>query len=203
MKPMSSMRSASSRTRHLDAGEVDSARCRRQIEQPARRGDEDVDAAAQRADLRPIGRRRRRRRRRRSQVPAVGAEALGDLHRELARRGEDQGADGLAARRAWCGAGAAGSAARTRRSCRCRSARCRARRGREHGGMAWAWIGVGVEVLFFRKCTRDSVVQLKVVKLGSKNRLSIMCVRQPSCETPRPTWRENKTPRAIWAVDER
>ena len=95
---MSSIRSASSRTRistwlevgHLLADEV---------EQAAGRRDEDLDAAAQGLDLRvhrdaavDHGRAQR-------DGPAVGPDALVDLHRQLARGHEDQGAHRVAGRR--------------------------------------------------------------------------------------------------------
>ena len=51
MKPMSSMRSASSSTQHLDLVEAQRALLH-QIEQAAGRGDQHVDAARKRADLR-------------------------------------------------------------------------------------------------------------------------------------------------------
>ena len=70
-----------------------------EVEQPARRRDEDLDAGAQRLDLRvdrdaavDDGRAQRDR-------PAVGPDALVDLHRELAGRDEDQDADRVAGRR--------------------------------------------------------------------------------------------------------
>ena len=70
-----------------------------EVEQPAGRGDEDLDAAAQRLDLRVHrhaavhdGRAQRDR-------PAVGADALVDLHGEFAGRDEDERADRVAGRR--------------------------------------------------------------------------------------------------------
>ena len=95
MKPMSSIRSASSRTRISTCGEVDRALAD-VVEQAAGGGDDDLGAAAQGADLgveadaavdgdRRIG------------ASAVGADALLDLERELAGRGEDQRADAAAA----------------------------------------------------------------------------------------------------------
>ena len=51
MKPMSSMRSASSSTRISTCRQVDGALAG-VVEQAAGRGDQDVDAAAQRIDLR-------------------------------------------------------------------------------------------------------------------------------------------------------
>ena len=70
-----------------------------EVEQPAGRRDEDLDAGAQRLDLRvhrdaavDDGRAQRH-------GPAVGADALVDLHRELAGRDEDERADRMAGRR--------------------------------------------------------------------------------------------------------
>ena len=70
-----------------------------EVEQPARRRDEDLDAGAQGLDLRvhrhaavDDGRAQRH-------GPPVRAHALVDLHRELARGDEDQGPDRMAGRR--------------------------------------------------------------------------------------------------------
>jgi hypothetical protein len=60
------------------------------VEQAARRGDEDVDAAGQRADLRVVLHAADDDGDRRADVPAVGLEAGRDLGGELARRGQDQ-----------------------------------------------------------------------------------------------------------------
>ena len=128
MKPMSSMRSASSSTK-MRTRRGSTLPSLDQVEQAARRGDQDVDAAAQRLDLRPLP------------TPpkttacaavarAVGREALADLYGELARRREDQGARlSSAARSRTPAAGAPGSAARRPPSCRYRSARSPGRRG--------------------------------------------------------------------------
>ena len=64
-----------------------------------------------------------------AELAAVLAEGLGDLHRELAGRDEDERGRGAWRRPARWGC-AGGSAARTRRSCRCRSAPRRGGRGR-------------------------------------------------------------------------
>jgi hypothetical protein len=63
------------------------------VEQPAGRGDDDVDPAAQRIDLRLHADAAVDARRFHLGVLAVGAHALLDLERELARRGDDQHAD--------------------------------------------------------------------------------------------------------------
>ena len=70
-----------------------------EVEQPARRRDEDLDPAAEGLDLGihrdaavDDGRAER-------DGAAVGPDALVDLHRELARRDEDQDADRVAGRR--------------------------------------------------------------------------------------------------------
>ena len=123
-KPMSSMRSASSSTRYSRPREL---RVRRAevIEQPARRGDDDVHAAAERVLLRPHadaaehgggGERR---------VHGEVVEILENLRRQLARRRQHERAR---RRRAACSMSCAGSAAGTPRSCRCRSWRRRAGR---------------------------------------------------------------------------
>ena len=67
-----------------------------EVEQAARRRDEDLDAGAQRLDLRfhrdaAVDDRGAQRHR-----PAVGPDALVDLHRELAGGDEDEGADRVA-----------------------------------------------------------------------------------------------------------
>ena len=70
-----------------------------EVEQPAGRGDEDLDAGPQLLDLGierdaavDHGRAQRH-------VPAVGLDALGDLHGELARRRQDEAADRVPGRR--------------------------------------------------------------------------------------------------------
>ena len=149
MKPMSSIRSASSRTRI-------STRERSRLPWPwwsssrPGRGDEDVDSALQLRGLRADADAAEDHHRRLLRVLAVDANAFLDLRRELARRREDQRADRLLrGPGAWAFAArasstaAAASAARTRRSCRCRSARRRggrrrrARRGSPATGSAW------------------------------------------------------------------
>ena len=61
-----------------------------QVEQPAGRRDDDVDAALQRSHLRPLRDAPEDRGDRELQPGAVGDEALRNLARELARRGEHQ-----------------------------------------------------------------------------------------------------------------
>ena len=167
---MSSMRSASSRTRNSSRVEL-RVRVLEVVEQAAGRGDEDVDAAAERlllrrhadaAEDRGAGERR---------VPGEVGEVLVDLRRELARRREDRapasvprGAD----------AGAAGSGAGRPRSCRCRSRRRRGGRGRRAaGGMASDWIGVGFSKPSFCTASRkreSSPKEAKDMKTPSASR---------------------------------
>ena len=70
-----------------------------EIEQPARRGDQDVDAVEQRANLRAHRHAADRQRRPQMQVAAIGAEAVEDLAGQFARRAEHQDAAALAHRR--------------------------------------------------------------------------------------------------------
>ncbi len=121
-KPMSSMRSASSSTSTCSAREIDVALFH-EIDQPSGRGHDEVDAAAQRLDLRAFTDAAEDRRVAQRQVPAVGAHVLLDLRDQLARRRDHQHAHGALRRRR--GRAARASAARTPRSCRCRSARRR------------------------------------------------------------------------------
>jgi hypothetical protein len=69
------------------------------VQEPAGGGDQDVDAAAQPLDLGidldPAEDHRRPQR----QIAAIGRDALADLGRELAGRGQHQGADGAPALR--------------------------------------------------------------------------------------------------------
>ena len=67
--------------------------------QPARRGNQHVDAARQRLDLRPMADAAEHDRHGHAEMPAVGAEAFGDLGGQLAGRGEHQDAAALALRR--------------------------------------------------------------------------------------------------------
>ena len=71
----------------------------RVVEQAPRRRHQDVDAAAQRVDLRLHADAAEDHGGTQCKVPAVGAHILVDLRRELARRGDDQRADGMARRR--------------------------------------------------------------------------------------------------------
>ena len=86
---MSSMRSASSSTSTCEVGEAH-VPLLHQVEQAARRGDDDVDAAAQRLDLRAFADAAEDRGVAQRQVPAVGADVLFDLRDQLARRRHDQ-----------------------------------------------------------------------------------------------------------------
>ena len=100
-KPMSSISSASSSTTIFTA-----ARCKRaapdMIERAARRGDDDVDAALQRADLTFHRSAAIDRHRDDSERLAIFVHGLGNLHRELARRHEHQRRGALARRSVRC-----------------------------------------------------------------------------------------------------
>ena len=74
-----------------------------EIEQPARRGDEDIDAVEQRANLRAHRHAADGQRRPQMQVAPIGAEAVEDLAGQFARRAEHQDAAALAHRRTWLG----------------------------------------------------------------------------------------------------
>ena len=95
MKPMSSMRSASSSTKISMRERVDVALAV-VVEQAAGRGDEDVDAALQLRGLRPEADAAEQHHRRDLQVLAVRLDRRLDLRGEFARRHEDQRAQRLA-----------------------------------------------------------------------------------------------------------
>ena len=114
------------------------------VEQPAGSGDQHVDAARQRLDLRPMPDAAEHDRDGDAEMPAVGAEALGDLGGELAGGAEHQHAAALAHGRAAVG--------RQAMQDRQREGGGLAGAGLgdaeqvaagQHVGMAWAWIGVG------------------------------------------------------------
>ena len=94
-KPMSSIRSASSRTRISTCPRL-ATRWPDEVEQAARRRDEDLDAAAQGLDLGVHRDPAVDHGRAQGDGPAVGPDALVDLHRELAGRDEDQDEDRVA-----------------------------------------------------------------------------------------------------------
>ncbi len=73
----------------FDAAKIDEALLH-EIQQPAGRGDEDIDAGFQRPDLRMLPDAAVDDRRPQPGVAAVGPEALVDLDRQLARGGKDQ-----------------------------------------------------------------------------------------------------------------
>ena len=143
---MSSMRSASSSTKHLDAAQIDDGPgpSGRAAGPAWRRGCRRRGAAP-----RPAGSGRRRRRStvlRRSQVLAVGAEALADLRGQLARRAEDQARarGGVPVRRGWsarrCRIGSANAAVLPVPVWRSPARRgLRARAGWPAPGWAWRW----------------------------------------------------------------
>ena len=93
MKPMSSIRSASSRTRISTRRQVDRALAD-VVEEAAGRRDDDPGAGPEGADLGLEADAAVDRDRADPAVGAVRADALLDLERELAGRGEDEGADG-------------------------------------------------------------------------------------------------------------
>ena len=110
---------------HLEAGEA-SVGLPEMVEQAAGRGDEDVDAATERLLLRAIADAAEDRRAREPRVTSELLPVLVDLRRQLARRGEDEGARGSAR--------ASEEALQDRqqerrRSCRSRSSRTRGRPG--------------------------------------------------------------------------
>ena len=109
----------------FDAGEVERA-APDVVEQAARRGDDDVDAALERLELRPHPDAAEDGDAAEAGVLAVRADGRFDLDRELPRRGDDEGADGPPLRRGGLrGEAVEHRAARRRPSCRCRSARSR------------------------------------------------------------------------------
>ena len=145
MKPRSSIWSASSRTRISTSRKVRDAAVD-EVEEPAGRGDENVDAARELALLLADRHAAEHDGGREPQVAAIGAEAVGDLAGELAGRAEHEDAAALAER------APAGSAARR---CRIGSAKAAVlpvpvwampQRSRPvmTCGMACVWIGVGV-----------------------------------------------------------
>ena len=143
-KPRSNRRSASSSTSVATEDSVQRV-VLDQVQQPARRGDHDVGAAAQRHHLRVDGDAAEGDRDldRRRQMPRQAAHRLADLRRQLARGHQDQRAQ--PARRG-CGArrrNAAAAAGRRPPSCRSRSGPRRAGRGpAESAGWprpGWAW----------------------------------------------------------------
>ena len=143
MKPMSSMRSASSSTTHVDAAQQHLAAVE-PVEQAAGRGDQDVDALLQRLFLVAHADAADQQRHGQVEILAVDLEILapsGSRARASAR-GSASAASAPGPGR-W--PGCAASAGRTRPSCRCRSGRCRSRRGRRgprgwhRPGSAWAW----------------------------------------------------------------
>ena len=145
MKPMSSMRSASSSTKISMPSKVDEALLH-QVQQAARRGDEDIDAVLQRSHLRALIHAAEDADMPQAGVPAVGGEAGADLRGELASRAKHQGAGSSCRGRAAdcpCAVSRARSAARTRRFCRCRSGHNPKGRGPRRRAewleLGWGW----------------------------------------------------------------
>ena len=144
MKPRSSIWSASSRTRISTPSRRQRALLD-QVDQPARGGDEDVDARGERPLLAADGDAAEHHRGGVGQVAAVIARTIrrSGWRARGSARAPAPGSRG-AGRGGPRATGGAGSAARRPRSCRCRSGRCRRGRGPVMaGGIAWAWIGVG------------------------------------------------------------
>jgi hypothetical protein len=117
------MRSASSITSSSQPGQQDLAALE-QVHQPARGGDQHVDAFVERLDLVAHLHAADQQRHLEVVVLAVLLEVLGDLLRQLAGRLEDQRARHARAATAVMEE-CRSSAARSWRSCRCRSARWR------------------------------------------------------------------------------
>ena len=143
MKPMSSMRSASSSTRWRDRVEPELALLH-QVEQAARRSDQDIDAALQ---LPPSAAGCRRRRTRRHGAGPDDGHRRGPVRRSArpvrgSAPGSGRGCCAVRRRRGFPPASAA-SAARRPRSCRCRSGRCPGdpcrSAGRESPGSGSGW----------------------------------------------------------------
>jgi hypothetical protein len=132
MKPMSSMRSASSTTIICTPVSISLPRSK-WSSRPARGGDQHVDALVDQLVLILEADAADQQRHGELVVLAVGLEVLGDLRGELAGGAEHQ-----AARHARAGAALGQDRdhrQRSRRSCRCRSGRCRGCRGpRGRGG---------------------------------------------------------------------
>ena len=177
-----------------------------EIEQPAGRGDEHVDAVEQRAHLRAH---RHAADGERGTAAADGGRRCGSCRGS----GRTVRASGSApARGSSCAAAAAGSAARWLRIGSAKAAvlpvpvcampRRRGRRGR--CGMVCAWIGVGVSVFFFGECARDRLGEAEVDERSSMQ--IFLCMRRRRSRDAKrrgPPSGRNKTPRAIWAVDEK
>ena len=94
MKPMSSMRSASSRTRNSTSAEAQRIALD-EIKEPTRRGDKDIDAVEQRANLGAHRHAADGKRRPDAQMAAIGAEAVENLPGQFTRRAEHQDAAAL------------------------------------------------------------------------------------------------------------
>jgi hypothetical protein len=144
MKPMSSMRSASSSTRNSTCPSF-SAVALHEVEQAAGGGDQDFDALHERADLAAHRHAADRQRRGEAHVAAIGVEAVEDLARQFAGRAQHQHAAG-----SWAAAGCG-----SRRAVQDRQREGRGLAGAGLGdaddvaagsasGMVWAWMGVGV-----------------------------------------------------------
>ena len=156
-----------------------------QIEQPAGRGDQDIDAIEQRANLAAHRHAADRQRAFDAQMTAVGAEAVEDLAGQFAGRAEHQDAAALAHRRPRIG----GETMQDRQ--------------REGGGLAGSGLGYSDqvaarhdgrdrlrldrgwrEVFFFGKRTRDGVVKLKVVKGGQRRYFLLCALARPRRDAP-------------------
>lgn len=136
-------------------------------------------------------------------MTAVSAEAVENLTRQFAGRAQDQDAARFVLGGAWIGGepmqdgqreggGFAGSGLRDTDHIATRHD------GRDGLRLDRRWGGV----FLFDKRTRDGVVKLKVGKVGQRNSFLLCALPMPSRDAPRLALRENRTPRAIWAVDE-
>ena len=140
----------------------------------------------------------------RPSMAAVGAEAVGDLGGQLARRREDQHA-----RSRWRSGGGgwrrggAGSAARRPRSCRCRSGRCRA--GRVAGEHVRDRLGLDRgrhRIAFVGERLQKGATQPEFTKIDQGLHLSKMAIsakRTAQNAVRRSVRRRSKTPRVAWA----
>ncbi len=144
MKPMSSMRSASSRTRQSTCRQTQRVALH-EIEQTSRCRHQNIDAVHQRAHLRAHRHAADGERRGDMQMTAIGLNAVEDLRREFARRAQDQRAAGLFLQRQSVGSDAMQD--RQREGGRLAGAGLGDADDVLAGdgdGIVWAWIGVGM-----------------------------------------------------------
>ena len=166
---------------HLDLVETQRALVD-EIEQAAGRGHQDFDAARQRTDL-LVDRHAADGERdgERADVPAIGAEAVGDLAGQFARRREHQHAAGFLARAAgaWCAG-----------DCRIGSAKAAVlpvpvcampmtSRPCSTSGMVWAWIGVGVT--YFSSARARRIGSARPKSLNEVKESLFYMAKRPCC----------------------